>query len=400
MGLWKGKKGSSVFYKITNSNSAQKQGIRERVYEVSNPKTAAQADQRMKLLPAQRIAGVLREIIERGWQGIDYGAKSRSAFLSKALSMSSGFPYVDKDSDLIVPGKYQITKGTLTQIVSRVYSFDGISAPALTTNLYIGSDLDIVPATTTVGTLSTALLANNSGLQEGDQITFVICFTNDYDISSVEDMDYFWKYFSFFIDSSSTTIMQDVSAALYSSDPGDSANSLNYNEAFINASGAVLAGCVILSRLGSTGTYLRSTAKLNVDDGLDAWFTQSKKQKARRSYQYKGANDEPTDGPDWPVDSDVDYETTYESEFTIQSVTSSTYNNAIGQTVKVRRRISDEDLVAVYVTTYEEDATNLVTPSGQALTVTIPGTTPAEVTGVPVSAVAVLANLPQITYEG
>lgn len=393
MGLWKGKKGSSVFYKITNSNSAQKQGIRERVYEVSNPKTAAQADQRMKLLPAQRIAGVLREIIERGWQGIDYGAKSRSAFLSKALSMSTGFPYVDKDSDLIVPGKYQITKGTLTQIVSRLSVND---VPVLITDLYVG-DL-VVGVTTTVGTLSTALLANNSGLQEGDQITFVICYTDDYDVSEVEDMNYFWKYFSFFIDPASTTLMEDISEGI-SSAGAEIPYALDYDESLINTSGGVLAGCVILSRLSSTGTFLRSTAKLEVDTGINAWFSQSKKQKARRSYQYKGANDEPTDGPDWPVDGDVDYESTYESEFTIQSVTSTTYNNAIGQTVKVRRRISDEDLVAVYVTTYEEDATNLVTPSGQALTVTIPGTTPAEVTGVPVSAVAVLANLQQITWE-
>lgn len=55
MGLWRGKKGSNVFYKIANSSNGQQQGIRQRVFDVANPKTAAQAQQRIKMRAAQNF---------------------------------------------------------------------------------------------------------------------------------------------------------------------------------------------------------------------------------------------------------------------------------------------------------------------------------------------------------
>ena len=95
MGLWKGKKGSSVFYQIKNTNSAQKQGIRERNYEPANPKSARQASQRMRMYPAQAVYGVLKDTIERSWQGVKYGQMTRQAYLKSALR-SEFYPFVSK----------------------------------------------------------------------------------------------------------------------------------------------------------------------------------------------------------------------------------------------------------------------------------------------------------------
>lgn len=387
MGLWRGKKGSTVFYKLTNSNNAQKQGIRERVYEVSNPKTANQADQRMKLLPAQRIAGALREIIERGWQGIDYGVKSRNAFLSKALSMKSGFPYIDKDSDLTVPGEYQITKGSLTGIVSEFIQSQG---NWMTTRLYMADGFEIDDSTT-IGALSQQLLDNTPGIMEGDQLTFVACYTDDMDLSSLVDVNYFWDYCSFFLDPNDTTLLSDLKF-MFSAGP----YGLEILQKVSADEGGILAGAVVLSRLGSTGTYMRSTAKLVVRNELEGWFSQTTKQRARRSYQYIDANDEPSIGPDWPVDGDVDFEASYEAELTLSGLTG-VYASANGQQIMVRRNQADDTLVAVYYKagTLDPSAHCVVKPNGSVIVV---GTLENQ-TEVAVSNCPQVANLPQILWQ-
>lgn len=389
MGLWRGKKGSSVFYKLTNSNNAQKQGIRERVYEVSNPKTANQADQRMKLLPAQRIAGALREIIDRGWQGIDYGVKSRNAFLSKALLMKSGFPYLDKDSDLTVPGEYQITKGSLTGIVCEFVSGAGL-ADAVITRLYLADDFTIGP-TTTIGELSQSILENTPGVMEGDQLTFVACYTDDMDLAVLTDVNYYWDYCSIFLDPNDSALVSDLSLSLI-----DTPYGLGFNQK-VSPDGGSLAGAVVLSRLGSTGTYLRSTAKLVVRSELSGWFSQATKQRARRSYQYRDANDEPTVGPDWPVDGDVDYEASYVAELTLSGLTG-VYAQANGQQIMVRRNQVDDTLVAVYYIAGTLDPTDhcVVRPNGRNIVVGELG----QQEEVTVSNCPQVANLPQILWQG
>lgn len=386
MGLWRGKKGSTVFYKLTNSNNAQKQGIRERVYEVSNPKTANQADQRMKLLPAQRIAGALREIIERGWQGIDYGVKSRNAFLSKALSMKSGFPYIDKDSDLTVPGEYQITKGSLTGIFSEFIESEG---GYLNVRLYMGEGF-VITSSTTIGELSQQLLDNTPGIMEGDQLTFVACYTDDMDLSEITLVNYYWNYVSFFLDPNDATLVDDLGFSFAESQYG-----LEFTQK-ISPDGGILAGACILSRLGSTGTYLRSTAKLVVRSELSGWFTQATKQRARRSYQYNDANDEPTLGPDWPVDGDVDFEASYEGELTLSGLTG-IYATANGQKIMVRRNQVDDTLVAVYYKagTLDPSTHCVVRPNGSIIMVgTLENQEELGVSNCPQ-----VANLPQILWQ-
>ena len=48
----RGKRGNSVYYKLTNSNNKETQGERAYVGKVANPKTLQQAIQRVKLAPA------------------------------------------------------------------------------------------------------------------------------------------------------------------------------------------------------------------------------------------------------------------------------------------------------------------------------------------------------------
>lgn len=360
MGLWRGKKGSTVFYKLTNSNNAQKQGIRERVYEVANPQSNGQASQRAKLLPAQRVAGAIREIVERGWQGVDYGSKSRSEFLKRALSMKTGYPYIEKDDDRIVPGAYQITKGTLSAIQC---TFD--DSFTVNTNIMLGEG-----SFSTWGEVFQAMIDNNANIQEGDQITCVVCASSSTTSGQLE-ASYEWSYASAYVDPSNTEVAGDGlgnGVAWFEVEEGRSGQ-----PGYITVSGAapgpgstapaIAAVAVILSRLGDNGQHLRSTAKLLLnDDLLSSWFSSAQQRRARESYQTANAA---TTNTNWPVDGDTEMEGTYVTQVILAGLTG-TIAQFNGSPVAVRARASDDTLVAVYYKLDEVEGDNpcVVSPQG------------------------------------
>lgn len=367
MGLWRGKKGSTVFYKLTNSNNAQKQGIRERVYEVANPQSNGQATQRAKLLPAQRVAGVIREIVERGWQGVDYGSKSRSEFLKRALSMKSGYPFIVKDDDRIVPGAYQITKGTLSAIQC---TYD--DSFLVNTNILLGEG-----AFNTWGEVFQAMIDHNANIQEGDQITIVVCASSSSTTQGQLDANYEWSYASTFVDSSNTDLVSTPlgsGVSYFGVEEGSGGESgyitVSTTPIGVPSSLAIAAVAVIVSRLGDSGQYLRSTAKLLLnEDLLSDWFSSSQQRRARESYQTANASVANTN---WPVDGDAEFEGTYVTQVILAGLTGNIaqFN---GRPVAVRARESDDTLVAVYYKLTEAEGENpcVVSPEGNVYTYSV-----------------------------
>lgn len=167
MERWQGKKGSNVFYKISNSSNAQKQGVRERVYEVSNPKTRSQALQRMKVRAAQNFYNTLAPILNRAMQGVKYGGMTRNEFMRYALSMSSS-PAVEKGSSVAIPGNYLLSKGSLPAFsfkeIYEEHAFIFSTPCAFAGNMASGNTLTAEDV---------ANLTSNGALKEGDQITLV-----------------------------------------------------------------------------------------------------------------------------------------------------------------------------------------------------------------------------------
>lgn len=281
MGLWKGKKGSSVFYQIKNTNSMQKQGIRERNYEPSNPKSARQASQRMRMYPAQAVYGVLKDTIERSWQGVKYGQMTRQAYLKSALR-SEFYPFVSKGAGVIVPGPYQIAKGSLGEVTASLTE-TGIA--------HIGFSIATsAPGVQTISALSSALLEANPWLKEGDQITFVLCYTGDAAV-----VRFNWFVGSFYIDSTDESQIIDETGIYPLGFEFDwDGNGINFspvNEQFIYA-----AACIV-SREGTTP--LRTNATLSVNAAaLPDYYGAAARAKAQRSYM-KALTIQSTD---WPVD--------------------------------------------------------------------------------------------------
>ncbi len=352
MGLWKGKKGSAVFYKIKNSNSAQKQGIRERVYEVSNPKSAAQAAQRMKLLPAQRIATLLKRVIERGFEGVEYGAKSRAVFMKYALAMTEGVPATDKDSSIVYPGKYLIAKGQLPEVFTELSMSGG--DPIVTVGLAATRGESTLA---TVGSLSASLLENNKFLQAGDQITFVLC--DGLDASSIEDSKPRWRVVSIFLDTEDARTMAEAGLS------GLSIATSRYLQFGVTEDtyldGYMAAACII-SRDPEGQGHLRSNATIDIAPVMeDFLFGPTAIARARATYMSSSDINN-----DWPVQTEDSVNGVVGTIDGLYELSGLTGAKAVlnGQSVKVKYNAETGELAAYYYKVASNSAKCPVTNSG------------------------------------
>lgn len=332
MGLWKGKKGSSVFYKIANSNSAQKQGIRERVYDVANPKSSAQAGQRMRMYPAQAVYGAIKEVIERSWQGIKYGEAARREYLKGALRQSI-FPAISKGFGIVVPGPYQIAKGTLQEYRQ---SFD--------TNGNFIVDMPAASAVAwedgTIADLSVALLSANPQLANGDQLAFVICYNPT---GSTLYPSFVWQVVSFELDTASTQLISELLPSNV-----ELAATTAHLEMALSGGATFWAAAMIISREATTP--LRSNATLVCRfDIMQEWYSAAAKEAARKSYM----KPETTAQVDWPADPITPEEIigSHLSTYTITGLSGAQLSIFNGANVIVYRKDTDDSLTGVAVLT-------------------------------------------------
>lgn len=268
IGNFKGKVGNTVGYKLSASNNGQTQGIR--VYQpiVKNPKTAAQAEQRAKLLAVNATYRALKMVIDRGNEGLPYGNKSRLAWLKGALK-AQNMPWYEKGSIVTLPVGCPLTKGSLAGLAYQAGEDQiSISVPGVTQ----GADVS------TVGKVSTLIKAGYPTVQDGDQVTIVKAGEYN-DILTAEVT-------SFVIDTTSAEALTGVSA-----DAG---------KLVFEAEGSCVAGAVILSREGSNGEHLRSTTslKISADVLASAPYDDDSKDAAIASYRASAASN-----TDWAEES-------------------------------------------------------------------------------------------------
>lgn len=259
IGNIKGKVGNVVGYNLTDSNNKQTQGLRVYQPNVKNPKTAAQAEQRAKLAPINATYRALKMIIDRGNEGLPYGNKSRLAWLKKAF-MAEGMPWIEKGGSVNYPVICLLTKGSLNGLQ---FSVDGetviVSAPGVTGSTSL----------TTVGGLSTALLASNPQLKAGDQITIVIM---EHGTNALKE-----DIYSFVIDTTSTEAFTKAEAA---------EDTISFKSSL-----SAEMGAVIVSREGDNGEHLRSTSFMAVTSDLltAAPYNATSKTAAIESYMASGS---------------------------------------------------------------------------------------------------------------
>lgn len=323
MGLWKGKKGSSVFYRIKNSNNAQKQGVRERVYDPSNPKTSAQAGQRMKMSPAQRVFSALEDVIKRAWEGVPSGMV-RQEYMKFALSSSTVlWPAVEKNDNSLIPGQYLVSKGSLPEITC--VDNGQVIEVGIPSEESINND-------TSIGDFSELFV--NAGYANGMQVTFVIFDMLGDDPSTIaahaasfiidtENADeYVGDYLSPYLSFSTTEGMIAFTSGIGSRD--------------------VVAGAVIVS--SDAPTPKRSNARIRVIlEKLDGYYNTGAKSRARKSYMAP----EITTRRDWevqPVDGGAN---TIATVYTISGLTNPQQSIFNGVDVLVYADTDTNQMVAV-----------------------------------------------------
>ena len=261
IGNFKGKLGNTVGYSLKDSNNKQTQGVRVYQPVVRNPKTAAQAEQRAKLAPINATYRALKMIIDRGQEGIAYGNKSRLAWLAQALK-SFEMPWFEKGAKITVPVMTDITKGSLPGIAVGTIDVSQFT--------FIVDGVTSETAVDTIGKVSTLILAAYPGLAEGDQITLVSL--NNKDGVMVPHVG------SFVLDSTSTEAMPFAVAAIN-------------DEIKVDSFASNIAATIVVSREGTNGGHLRSTATLFPSDDLtEKYDDAASKQAAIESYMSQGAN--------------------------------------------------------------------------------------------------------------
>lgn len=154
--------GGMVLYQLKGQTLA-----RELAPAVSNPRTPAQMDNRVRL---QNVVSVYRA--NRGWmKGAFENKKEKesdyNAFVSSNLSTSQvAFTKAQAAAGAAVAAPYQISSGSLGSIEQSVSELE------LQTNLYLGI-LSLTSATT-VGEFSTALINNNNNIVQGMQLSLIL----------------------------------------------------------------------------------------------------------------------------------------------------------------------------------------------------------------------------------
>lgn len=149
--------------------SKGQQIARSKAANISNPRTASQMTQRIKL---SNVVAMYRA--NKNWMD-RYAFENKptrwsvfNAFVSANLSASLvALTKREAAAGACVAAPYKMTDGSLPQIQINELADDGVYA----TDLYIGA-LEI-SAATTIGDLSAALIANNNGIVQGMQLSLI-----------------------------------------------------------------------------------------------------------------------------------------------------------------------------------------------------------------------------------
>lgn len=268
--------GNMVVYKNPNSNNADTTVAREYVAEVKNPKTRQQAIQRMRMLPAQQFYRAFREILDHSWQGIKYGGRSYAHFMKAALADKTiTIPYLLKGTTGFVPGAYPVSQGSLADIRVSGPISKNVNIPST----LMGGDLEL-NANTTIGGLSTAIIDENSGFEDGDVITVLTV--------STDGKKFYAGYARLTLNTTSSDKVQDTDFPIVK---GGEQEFFSFSSA--NTSFDVCAIAFIHSRKPANGStvWQRSSAFLEIDAStISEYISQQAEEAAIASYQSNAGN--------------------------------------------------------------------------------------------------------------
>lgn len=163
MGTVNGKLGDMVFYR--RKGSQQQRAYIKKMFDAN---TRSQVEQRSQLANVVCFYRSAKRLLNHSFTDAPSNQSSYNAFVSANLNKVNVYlpkSIADKNGCIVAP--YQISKGSLSPI-----QITGAGDDA-TTNIALGSLT--ISATTTIADFTAALLANNTSILEGDQLSYISC---------------------------------------------------------------------------------------------------------------------------------------------------------------------------------------------------------------------------------
>lgn len=248
-----GKMNDTVGYKSSAAAKSDETFVRAYTNDIKNPRSAAQARQRAKTVPAQIFYGAFEPVLNHAFIPKGNKARNRAMFLKYAMSLNE-IPDVMKGEAKIPFVEYTISKGSLgvsgktigTYRGGDTVAFEGLKLDEVTT------DKELVRAMT-VAAFSTDVLAENPELIEGEEITILAVLVDRNDPTQRIAV-----YGSIVLDKGNvlTTIGDCIPStlAIYKS----TAEGLQCSAYDDEAWGLLSVGLIISSRNGSSWQYTNS----------------------------------------------------------------------------------------------------------------------------------------------
>ena len=229
--------------------------IRE-IVTPKNPKTAAQALQRMKLGPAQKFYSAFSELLSNAFESVAYGGDSRRHFLAKIMKLEG--PYIQKGVERFIPAAYPFSEGSLPSI--GIEPFSG------------GTTVITLSVTTDKETLTNEELAALLQTTSDAQITIAV-------VNNVNGL-FQPSYISY---ADRLTIAEIPENAIGVNQNG---NVTLAPAAFGLDASAIVAMCVVISKQDASGKWLRSTQEMVISEELrSAIYSADAMEAAIYSYQ-------------------------------------------------------------------------------------------------------------------
>ena len=155
------KLGGAVIYQVKGQTL-----IRQLAPAVSNPRTDAQMSTRVRLANLVAFYRVSAKWMRGAFETKAANQSDYNAFVSaNAQANAVWLTKAQVEAGTCVVAPYTISRGSMGEIKQSVTS------ALIASNLYTG-DL-VISASTTIADLSAALIANNNGLQNGDQLSII-----------------------------------------------------------------------------------------------------------------------------------------------------------------------------------------------------------------------------------
>lgn len=155
-----------------------KQVTKDRVYEIKNPRTSRQMQQRAIMTTAVKAYSAMKEICDHSREGVSYGQKTMNEFLKENLNLlRNSAPAINLSYKGLYPvtNNYVVAKGSLGEVnFNNGSDTEFLFAQSASAYTNLGNIFDIMGATKVGDMITFVTLLATSSLQEQPAVFYFV----------------------------------------------------------------------------------------------------------------------------------------------------------------------------------------------------------------------------------